>query len=134
MTSGHSHLNERYGVRNPASQKRAQRIAFIAALAVFFAATLWVAWAFISGNQIKANTVKYQHLGPSQIAVEFSVTMPPGTSAKCGVEAFNKNRGQVGFTVVDIPASNERITVHRATVTTQQPAVSGAVKTCEISQ
>lgn len=130
MSSPRSRLDDRYGVSNSASRERLRKIAIAVLSAVFVATVLWVAWVFISGNQVKASTVGYHHLSPSQIAVDFSVTMAPGTAATCSVEAYNQNRGQVGFIEVDIAPQTERITTHRAVITTQQAAVSGAVKRC----
>ncbi len=131
MSTTRSRLDERYGVSKSASKSRAAKVGLWILAIGFVATVLWVAWVFIAGNQIKANTLRYEHVSDSQISVDFSVTMPPGTAATCGIEAFNDNRGQVGFTVVDIPAQKERVTSHRVVVTTQQKAVSGAVKTCE---
>lgn len=130
MSSPQSRLDDRYGVSNSASREHLRKIALAVISALFVATVLWVAWVFVAGNQIKANTVGYHHLSPSRIAVDFSVTMAPGTAATCSVEAFNQNRGQVGFIEVEIAPQTERITTHRAVITTQQAAVSGAVKKC----
>lgn len=131
-----SALEDRYGVRKSARSgaQGPSKLAFGIALAVMLALTLWVAYTFISGNPIKVATVGYEHIGERSIDVSFSITAPPGRALECGVEAFNQNRGQVGFTAVEIPARTERITVHKVRVNTQQAAVSGAVKSCQFAK
>lgn len=133
MTSAGDHLNDRYGVSNSPSRRRWARLAIAAVATVFLAVVLWVAWVFVTGDPVKANTLGYHHVSDTEVRVDFSVTMTPGTEARCGVEALNENRGQVGFTVAHIGPQTEYITTHSIVVTTQQDAVAGAVKTCEVA-
>ena len=134
MSTSRTHLNERYGVSNSASRTLAGRIALGFVAAIFIATVLWVAYVFISETSVKSSTLRYSHVSESELEVGFSVTMAPGTAARCGIEALNAQHAQVGFVVVDIAPQTERISTHSVRLTTQQPAVTGVVKFCEQSQ
>lgn len=133
MTSTKSNLEARYGVSKSPRSRTLKRVGVAALATAFLATVFWVAWVFITGDSIKSATLGYEHVDSQSMNVRFSVNVAPGTAVTCGVEAFNANRGQVGFAVVVLPPQKERVTTHTATVITQGKAVSGAVKTCEIT-
>lgn len=125
-------LAERYGTRRTPQQARLLRAGVIALALVFVALVLWVGYAVVLATPIKATTTGYTHVSDTQIRVNFELQMKPGTAARCGLEALNANRGQVGFVTVDIEPQDERFSHHSVEITTQAPAVSGAVKSCEV--
>ncbi len=124
-------LDERYGTRRTPRQARLLRAGVIALALVFVAVVLWVGYAVVLSTSIKTTTTGYQHVSDTQLRVSFELQMEPGTAARCGVEALNANRGQVGFVTVDIEPQDQRISHHSVEITTQAPAVSGTVKSCE---
>lgn len=125
-----SHLHERYGVSNSPRQNRLKRIGIAALAAAFIAIVLWVSWVFVSGNQIKVDTVGYEHLSDSTIEITFAITMDPGTSARCSLQALNENRGQAGVAEYVVEPQTERTSFHQVQITTQHKAVGATVGDC----
>lgn len=103
----------------------------IAALAVAFLAV--VAWVGVrvADVDVRAETVSYEHVGDSRLEVTFQVTMRPGTSALCRVQAMDDGRAQVGFVEIPIPAQETPRSVHTVQIATQGTAASGSVLGCE---
>ncbi len=131
MSSHERTLQERYGVRNSPQKRRWALVGTVVVAVGFIATVIWVAFAFVSSQSIKTNTLSYTHISGSEISVTFSVNAAPGTPLDCSLEALNSVRAQVGYKVVHIPAQSERLTTHSATITTQGSAVSGVVRKCE---
>ncbi|SHW79133.1 Uncharacterised protein [Mycobacteroides abscessus subsp. abscessus] len=131
MTSRERTLQERYGVRNSPEKRRWALVGTVVIAVGFVATVIWVAFAFISSQAIKTNTLSYSHINDSRVSVTFSVNATPGTALDCSLEALNSVRAQVGYTVVHIPPQTNRLSTHTAEITTQGSAVSGVVRKCE---
>ncbi|CAM3923484.1 DUF4307 domain-containing protein [Helcobacillus massiliensis] len=123
-------LAERYGTSRSAGRTLAARIGIGILALVFLATVIWVGLVVSSSSPVKVTTTGYTHVSDTQMRVSFELNTKPGTAVRCSVEALNGNRGQVGFTSVEVPQQSERVSHHSVVVTTQQPAVSGVVKSC----
>ena len=107
---------ERYGA--PLVSRRTARLLTALAAVVFLAVVLMVALPS-SDSSVHSEVYSYDHLDDDVIAVEYVVTMEPGTEASCRIQALNKGRAQVGFVETTIPAQQEKRTAHQVEISTQ---------------
>jgi|SRR5690625_159980 len=124
-------LAERYGRVDAGKHRALVRTLLILGGAIFVAAALWAAFN-LSRADVRWEDRGYRVHGPDSVTVHFSVTMEPGTEARCTLEALNAHYAQVGLLDVEIPASKEKTTRHSAIVATQELAVTGIVNTCVV--
>jgi len=120
---------QRYG--GPLVSPRTAKILVGVAAAVFVALVI-VVGVFISRTEVRYEVVAYDHLAEDRIAVDYVVTMDPGTAATCRIQALNEGRAQVGFVETEIPAQTERRTAHHVEISTQGEAVSAEVVDCSV--
>lgn len=118
---------ERYGA--PLVSRRTARLLTALAAVVFLAVVLMVALPS-SDSSVHSEVYSYDHLDNDVIAVEYVVTMEPGTEASCRIQALNKGRAQVGFVETTIPAQQEKRTAHQVEISTQGEAVSAEIISC----
>ena len=128
MSTSTDRRADRYG--KPIVSSRAAKIIGALAGIVFLAVVAFVGLQYAE-QPISTEIRTYEHLAPDRIAVEFTVSMDPGTEASCAVQAMNDARAQIGFLEAHIPAQSERHTVHRVEIATQGDAVSAEVLGCE---
>lgn len=119
---------DRYGA--PKISKRTARI-LIALVAAAFLAVVALVGYWVASPPIRADLVGYDHVADDVIAVQYSLTMDPGTEATCRIQALNEGRAQVGFVETTIPAQSERQTVHSVEISTQGAAVSAEIVGCD---
>lgn len=117
----------RYG--GPFVSRRTARLLIGLVAAVFMAVVVYVGIQ-VSSSPVKSEILSYEHLADDVIAVDFVVTMDPGTEASCRVQALNKGRAQVGFVEATIPAQEDRQSAHHVEISTQGDAVSAEVVSC----
>lgn len=125
--SAAARLQDRYGA--PRMQRSTARTLIVIA-AVLGLALLAYVGVRATYKPVSVETIRYEHLDETRIAITFQITMPPGTEASCTLEALNEGRAQVGFTEVIVPAQEERQSAHRVELATQGDAVSGLVTGC----
>ena len=118
---------ERYGA--PLVSRRTARLLTALAAVVFLAVVLMVALPS-SDSSVHSEVYSYDHLDDDVIAVEYVVTMEPGTEASCQIQAMNSGLAQVGFVEVDIPAQESRLSAHHVEISTQGEAVSAEIIDC----
>ena len=118
---------ERYGA--PLVSRRTARLLTALAAVVFLAVVLMVALPS-SDSSVHSEVYSYDHLDDDVIAVEYVVTMEPGTEASCRIQALNKGRAQVGFVETTSPAQQEKRTAHQVEISTQGEAVSAEIISC----
>lgn len=121
--------DDRYGSAPRRSSRVAVRLLAGLGIAVFLGVVGWMGLRF-ADMPAHAETVAYQHVDEATVAVEFQVTMSPGTVAECDLVALNDTRAQVGFVTATVGPSEEPTTRHRAEIRTQEPAVSAIVDRC----
>ncbi|MGO1391324.1 MULTISPECIES: DUF4307 domain-containing protein [Brachybacterium] len=119
---------ERYGA--PRISKRTARVLIAVAAAVFVAVVALVGYWSVSAP-IRAEMVGYDHVADDVIAVDYQLTMKPGTEATCRIQALNSGRAQVGFVETHVPAQSSRHSVQRVEISTQGAAVSAEVLGCD---
>lgn len=128
MNDSTTHRADRYG--GPLVPARTAKVIGAIAIAVFLAVVGYVGLQF-ADQPVKAQVLTYEHIDADTIAVTFQVTMRPGTTASCTVQAMNEGRAQVGFVEIDIPAQADSQTAHHVEIDTQGTAVSAEVLGCE---
>lgn len=120
----------RYG--GPLVGRRTSRVLLALAAAVFLAVVGYVGIQSAS-TPVRSEVTSYEHLGKDVIAVDFTVTMDPGTAATCRIQALNKGRAQVGFLEAEIPAQDGRRSAHHVEISTQGEAVSAEIVSCSVA-
>lgn len=124
-------LDARYG-RTPRRRRTNRRIAWSASIVFAAVVVAWVFWAgleSISGG-IDTLDVGFNLIDDTSVSVTWQLTMEPGSSATCAVQAQNDLRAIVGWEIVDIPPSDQRIRKFTETVNTVEPAVTGLIYRC----
>ncbi|MDN5686056.1 MAG: DUF4307 domain-containing protein [Brachybacterium sp.] len=119
---------DRYGA--PLLSKRATRV-LVGLVAIVFLAVVVLVGYWTTSPPIRSQMVGYDHVADDVIAVDYTVTMDPGTGATCRLQAMNEGRAQVGFVEETIPPQTERRTAHHVEISTQGEAVSAEVLGCE---
>lgn len=120
-------LNERYGVKPPASKRRLV-IAAAALLTAFFAWAIWV--SFFSPAKATPTTTGYVVESATSTKVKFKVQKPSGVEAVCAAKVLNQSYAIVGYREVVVPASADATTVVETRVNTTSEGVTGLVEEC----
>ncbi|ASK65114.1 hypothetical protein CFK39_03915 [Brachybacterium avium] len=128
MTDASDRRADRYG--KPLVGRRTARVLMALAGALFLAAVFYVG-VQASSTPVRTEVLAYEHVSDDVIAVDFRVTMDPGTEASCTIQALNKGRAQVGFVEAAIPAQDTRRSTHHVEISTQGDAVSAEIINCE---
>lgn len=128
MSTVEDRRRERYG--DPIVSPRVSRI-LVAILAIGFLAVVALVGIRFADQPVKATLQSYEHVATDRIAVEFVVTMRPGTDAVCAIQAKNEGAAQVGFVEVPISAQPQRTSSHRTEIATQGRAVTAEIIGCE---
>ena len=118
---------DRYG--GPLVSRRTSRVLLAVAAAVFLAVVVYVGMQ-ASNTPVRSEMLAYEHVADDVIAVDYQVTMDPGTEATCTIQALNKGRAQVGFVETEIPAQETRSSAHHIEISTQGEAVSAEIVSC----
>lgn len=123
-------LDGRYG-RTPGRRRRSRWFAVAAAAAFVVVFAAWVVWAGLdgSGPSLEADTTGYD-LSTDQVAVRFSLNVDPGTAVRCAVQALDDHFEVVGWKIVDVPPSTERVRSLTETLRTVSPANTGLISRC----
>jgi hypothetical protein len=124
-------LDERYGrTRATSRTRRAIAIAVAGAFALVLGA--WVVWAALDGESasIEFRDVGHEIIDDRAVSVTWQVTADPGSDVTCVVKAMNEGFSDVGWKVVDLPASDERTRVFTEQVRTTELAVTGLIYRC----
>ena len=118
---------DRYG--KPLVSRRTAR-ALIAVAAAVFLAAIAILGISTGGTSVSSELISYDHIAENVVAVDFQVTMDPGSEASCQIQAMNSGRAQVGIVEVDIPAQESRLSAHHVEISTQGEAVSAEIIDC----
>jgi len=126
-------LDARYGRRSPSTR----RIAIWAtAIGLVVAALVWFVWAqpIDTSPQATWRDTGYVIVDPSrEIVAEWEVTVEPGHPVQCALYAMNSAFAVIGWKVVDLPASDQRIRQFRDSILTTEPPVTGLVYRCWVA-
>lgn len=122
----------RYGSEPSARRRRSVVVAFAVAGALVVALVIWIG-AGVLQDPVQWKDVGYSVQGPERIDVTFDVVKDPSATAECTVHALSKGFVEVGLLRVTVGPGAARIQRQTVTLTTQELAVTGLVKTCSIS-
>ena len=123
-------LDARYG-RTSSKRYRFIGIATAVAFSLVFAA--WAVWGGLIGApnaQFTAVDARHTIVSDSAVDVTWEFTAPPGTAARCAVQALNSTFAIVGWKQVDVPASTRIARVLTERVLTTEQAVTGLIYRC----
>ena len=125
-------LDARYG-RSRSSSKRNRFIGIATAGAFTIVFVAWAIWGgLIDAPDAKFKAVDARHtiVDDSAVDVTWEFTAPPGTPARCAVQALNSTFAIVGWKEVDVPPSTEISRVFTERVLTTELAVTGLIYRC----
>ncbi|QIM15936.1 DUF4307 domain-containing protein [Leucobacter insecticola] len=122
-------LEDRYNTGRKRSFDR--RFAWSAAGVLVLAG---ISFLFFSGwqdtNQVAAQDIGFTRTGDLSVVMKFEVTGPEQTPVACAVEALNTAKGTAGWTVVEVPVSDERTHVVSVPMNTTTEATAVSVRDC----
>jgi len=124
-------LDDRYG-RTPDAERRTRRLMIIAGIVFAAVFTAWVVWGGLSGTnaELEVRDLGYANVTDTSIEVRWEVSVEPGTTVSCAVQALNESFGIVGWRIVELPASADRTRVFVETIRTAEPPVTGLPYRC----
>lgn len=127
-------LVERYGT-SPRSTRGRKLTAYLGALGVAAVLVAWIWWAGLEQPtaQFEARDLGWDRVDDRTLSVRFELTVAPGTAMSCAVQTLNAQYGIVGWTVVDIPPSEQRTRVFDQVVRTSETAVTGLLYRCWVT-
>ena len=128
-----SDLDARYGrTANRRRRNLILAVTFGGAILVMFAA--WAIWVglFQPTASIDFDSTGQSRVASNELRVTWQLSVDPGKSAECAVQALDENFGIVGWKIVSVPASGLRSRTLATVVRTAQPSVSGNVYQCWI--
>jgi hypothetical protein len=130
---GDDELEPEDGGRGRHRLSRRALVAVWAAIAVCVGIAGLLAWTQYRDNPVTADVVSYRVLDAQRVEVDMQVSMPPGSTAVCTVEALSESYAQVGTLDVPVGPSDRHTTRYRVTVQTSQLATTGVVERCRPS-
>ncbi|QIK64023.1 DUF4307 domain-containing protein [Leucobacter viscericola] len=122
-------LEDRYG--RGKKRRVDRRFAWIAGVTLVVGGLAFLVFSgWESSNQVQAQDIVFKKTGEFSGTMKFEVTAPPNTPVACVVEALNTSKAPVGWSVVELPVSEKRITTVNAPVRTVGPATAAYAKEC----
>lgn len=85
-------------------------------------------------NQVSAQDIGYTQTGELTLDMKFEVTAPANTPVACAIEALNTSKATVGWTVVELPVTDQRTHVVTTPLHTTTPATAVTAKECWVVQ
>lgn len=124
-------LAARYG-RTPAATRRTRWVVAGSAVAFVAVFAAWLVWGGLlaSPAQFEAKDTAHEAIGDTGMSVTWQFISEPDTTARCAVQALNSTFGIVGWKIVDLPASSQRIREFTEVVRTTELAVTGLIYRC----
>lgn len=121
----------RYGPEPSAARRRLAVVAIVVAAVVGLAVVLVIGVRF-ANQPVRHDMVGFDVVSSERIDVTFQVSMQPGTTARCTIDALAASYAQVGavdVTVGPVDTLESRWTV---TVATSELATTGVVESCSV--
>ena len=124
-------IDARYG-RTPTRRRRSRLFGWIAASGFAVVLVAWVIWGGLDSTTsgVNADDTTHSVVDDHQVRVGWRITLPPGDTATCALQAQNAAHSIVGWKIVDVPASAERTQNFSATVNSSELAVTGLIYRC----
>lgn len=122
-------LSSRYGTDRP------RYGAWLVALAVLVPFIAWAVWAAVehADQDLRWETSGFSDITDKSITVQFTVYLPPGSSAECVVRAMDIDGVEVGRATVPIDSEGGSTSVVYALPVTAQPSTA-FVETCQLEE
>ncbi|WP_229055012.1 DUF4307 domain-containing protein [Aeromicrobium sp. Leaf350] len=121
-------LADRYGTRS--SPRWLWWVVAGAGIAVGVA---WAAWIALQPRPVSTDIYSYDVVSDTQIDLVLEVVREEPVAVTCSVYAQAQDHSIVGEKTVTVPASQEKIERQGVTLTTTERAVTGVVRSCEVS-
>ena len=121
-------LADRYGTRD-----RPRWLWWVVAVVGIGLGVAWAAWIAVQERPVTAEVYSYDVVSDEQIDLVLEVITPDPVDVTCSVYVQAQDHSIVGEKTVDLPASDERITRHTVEVLTTQRAVTGVIRSCEVT-
>lgn len=124
-------LDERYG-RTSGNTRRNRLIFISAGVGLVVVLIAWLVWGGLLGApaQLEARDTGHVIVDENTTLVRFELNVPPQTETKCAVQALNEGFSVVGWKIIDVPASEERVRSFSEEVRTTELAVTGLIYRC----
>ncbi|MGV8967049.1 MAG: DUF4307 domain-containing protein [Cellulomonas sp.] len=122
----------RYGTAQTPRRRRTLVVALATAGAVALALVVWIGIGVLQ-DPVQFKDVGYAVQGPDRIDVTFDVIKDPKVTVDCTVHALNQSFTEVGLVRVTIGPAATKIQRTTITVPTQELAVTGIVKSCQVA-
>ena len=122
---------QRYG-RTDAARRRRLTVGIGAAVGVLLVVVAWVVWVglFSPSASLETRDTGYTQRADDSVDIRFEVTVEPGTSVSCALQALNASFAIVGWKVVDLPVGDDRTRAFVENVRVTEPAVTGLIYRC----
>lgn len=130
MTTGTA-LDARYG-RTVGRRRRRFVIGAIAAVGVVAVTVAWVIWAGLLSPtaELEVRDTGFELPDAEHLAISWELTVEPGATAACALQALDEQHAIVGWDIERIPASDDRTRSFERTLRTSAPAVTGLIYRC----
>ena len=124
-------LDKRYG-RTRSSTARTRTIAIVVGAIVAVVVVAWVVWVGLlsPSGEVTIEDTGHRVVSPTAVDVSFELTVEPGTVTKCAAQALNAGFSVVGWRIIDVAASDERVRAFTTTVNTTEQGVTGLIYRC----
>lgn len=128
-----SALDDRYGRKTDAHTVRRRRILLISLVAAVLLS--WFAWILLTdqlglGPKVAWTDTGHSIISSTEVRVDYAVEATTGREVACALQAQDKSFTIVGWKVVILPPSSDRIRVFSDTLTTMGQATTGLVAQC----
>lgn len=97
----------RYGRRRDGRRRLAGPIVLAVVIAVAAVALLFRAYGMYGSHHYEAQTIRWTNVTESQVTIDFTVTVPAGGSATCGLRARDYDGFEVGRRTVTVRATGD---------------------------
>jgi Domain of unknown function (DUF4307) len=124
-------LAERYG-RTPRLTKQRRWFAITVGGVFVVAIVAWVIWAGLLGDSAQLSASDTGHVIASErlVTVRFDLAVDAGRRVGCAAEALDESFTVVGWKIIHIQPSTDRIRSFSVDVRTSQQAVTGLIYRC----
>jgi hypothetical protein len=124
-------LRERYGHTRRSKIRDKWLIGSIAAAFVMVFGA-WVLWVGLDGTTpaVDAHDIGHTIIDDRTVEVVYDISLPPGENAACALQALNENFSIVGWKIVQIPASVQRVQSFTSTIRTIEPSNTALIYRC----
>ncbi len=93
----------------------------------------WAAWIALQPQPLQTEVHSYDVVSDTQIDLHLEITRDEPVAVTCSVYAQSLDHAIVGERTVEIPASTDETTRVSVEITTTDRAVTGVIRSCEVT-